>query len=123
MTNENIIYNAAVNSGLFSASEAQAIVASGRRLPLHTYQEWKRMGYQVKQGEHAALSVVLWKYRSQKVEIEGRETETGDCYRALAHLFTADQVEKAATRTVKTREEIMAYNRMLAEKRKACAAS
>lgn len=30
MTNENIIYNAAVNSGLFSASEAQAIVASGR---------------------------------------------------------------------------------------------
>lgn len=123
MTNENIIYNAAVNSGIFSASEAQAIVASGRRLPLHTYQEWKRMGYQVKQGEHAALSVVLWKYRRETVEINGEEHESGDCYRALAHLFTADQVEKAATRTVKTREEIMAYNRMLAEQRKARAAS
>ena len=123
MTNTEIITRTAIAEGIFSEEEAAAILSAGRRLPLHTYQEWKRMGYQVKQGEHAALSVVLWKYRSQKVEINGEEYESGDCYRALAHLFTADQVEKAATRTVKTREEIMAYNKMLAEQRKARAAS
>lgn len=123
MTNENIIYNAAVNSGLFSASEAQAIVASGRRLPLHTYSEWRRMGYQVKRGERAALSVVLWKYCSKTVEVDGQEQETGDCHRTTAHLFTAAQVEKAEPVKVKSREEIMAYNRMLAEQRKARAVS
>lgn len=123
MTNTEIITRTAIAEGIFSEEEAAAILSSGRRLPLHTYQEWKRMGYQVKQGEHARISVTLWKYRRETVEINGEEYESGDCYRALAHLFTADQVEKAATRTVKTREEIMAYNRMLAEQRKARAAS
>ena len=121
MTNEKIIFDAAVNSGIFTESEALAYIASGRRLPIHTYSEWRRMGYQVKQGEHAALTVVLWKYRSETVEIEGKEVESGDCYRTTAHLFTAAQVQKAAPVKVKTREEIMAYNRMLAEQRKAAA--
>lgn len=34
-------------------------------------------------------------------------------------IFTAQQVKKAETRTIKTREELMAYNKMLAEQRKA----
>ena len=123
MNNEQIIRTAAINAGIFTEETAAAILSTGRRLPLHTYQEWKRMGFQVKQGEHARLSVTLWKYRRETVEINGEEYESGDCYRALAHLFTADQVEKATTRTVKTREEIMAYNRMLAEQRKARAVS
>lgn len=121
MTNTEIITRTAIAEGLFTEAEATAIIASGRRLPLHTYQEWRRMGYQVKQGEHAALTVVLWKYRSETVEINGQEVESGDCYRTTAHLFTAAQVQKAAPVKVKTREEIMAYNRMLAEQRKAAA--
>ena len=123
MTNEKIIFDSAVSSGIFTEAEATAIIASGRRLPLHTYSEWRRMGYQVRQGEHAALTVVLWKYRSETVEINGQEVESGDCYRTTAHLFTAAQVQKVAPVKVKTREEIMAYNRMLAEQRKARAAS
>ena len=59
MTNEQIIYNAAVSSGLFTADAAAAFLKAGRRLPLHTYQEWRRMGYQVKAGEKAALVVSL----------------------------------------------------------------
>jgi len=119
MTNEQMIFNAAIKSGIFTAAEATAIPSTGRRLPLHTYSEWKRLSYQVKEGEHAALTVQLWKYRSEVVEIDGQEVESGDCHRANAHLFTAQQVKKSETRTIKTREELMAYNKMLAEQRKA----
>lgn len=59
MTNTEIITRTAIAEGLFTEAEATAIIASGRRLPLHTYSEWRRMGYQVKQGEHASLTVVL----------------------------------------------------------------
>ena len=117
MTNEQIIYNAAVNSGLFTADAAAAFLKAGRRLPLHTYQEWRRMGYQVKAGEKAALVVSLWRYtKSAGNEVEAAEEHA---YMAKAHLFTAGQVKKTEAVKPKTREEIAAYNRMLAEQRKA----
>lgn len=31
----------------------------------HTFAEWKRMGYSVKKGQHAALVCNLWKYTDQ----------------------------------------------------------
>ena len=117
MTNEQIIYNAAISSGIISANEAAAILKTGRRLPLHTYQEWRRMGYQVKAGEKAALVVSLWRYtKNAGKDADGNEVEAAGehAYMAKAHLFTVGQVKKA-----KTREEIAAYNRMLAEQRKA----
>lgn len=139
MTNEQIIFNAAISSGIFTKEEAIAILESGRRLPLHTYQEWRRLGYQVKQGEHASLSLMLWRWKEVKktgnlVEVPGmynadgsaatvEEQERSHHYKTMAHLFTASQVEKTAPIKVKTREELMAYNRMLAQQRKARAAS
>lgn len=39
MKNEQIIFNAAISSGIFTKEEAIAILESGHRLPLHTYQE------------------------------------------------------------------------------------
>lgn len=75
MTNEQIIFNAAISSGIFTKKDEQEETAS----------------------EHA--------------------------YLAKSHLFTASQVEKTAPIKVKTREELMAYNRMLAQQRKARAAS
>lgn len=122
MTNEQIIFNAAISSGLFTADAAAAFLKAGRRLPLHTYQEWRRMGYQVKAGEKAALVVSLWRYtKSAGKDTEGNEVEAADehAYMAKAHLFTAGQVKKAEAVKPKTREEIAAYNRMLAEQRKA----
>ena len=122
MTNEQIIFNTAISSGLFTSAEANAIIKSGRRLPLHTYQEWRRMGYQVKAGEKAALVVNLWRYtKSAGKDADGNEVEAAEehAYMAKAHLFTAGQVKKAEAVKPKTREEIAAYNRMLAEQRKA----
>lgn len=121
MCNEDIIYKAAVSSGLFTKEAANAIIASGRRLPLHTYQEWKRMGYQVKQGQHAVLVVDLWRFAKNKPADDSQSTEElGEhAYKTKAHLFASPQVEKAVTRTVKTRDELIAYNKMLAEQRRA----
>ena len=135
MTNEQIIFNAAISSGIFTKEEATAILSTGRRLPLPTYQEWRRLGYQVKQGEHAALSLMLWRWKEGKktgnlVEVPGmynadgsaatvEEQESSHHYKTMSHLFTASQVEKTIPAKVKTREELMAYNRMLAQQRKA----
>ena len=123
MNNEQIIYNAAIKSGIFTVSEATEILSTGRRLPLHTYSEWKRLGYQVKEGERAALVLDLWRFSKNKASEDenGEETESAGehAYMAKSHLFTAQQVKKAETRTIKTREELMAYNKMLAEQRKA----
>lgn len=114
MTNAQIITNAAVQNGIFTAEEAKAIMNEGRRLPIHTYREWKRMGYQVKKGEHAVLKVLLWKY-SEKKDEEGEDK----MYRQTAYLFTAEQVEKVQAATIKTAEEIKAYNAMLKAQRMA----
>lgn len=124
MTNEKIIFDAAVSSGIFTEAEATAIIASGRRLPLHTYSEWRRMGYQVRQGEHAALVVNLWRFAKNKPvddQQDGEEVAGEHAYMAKAHLFAFTQVKKTAPVKVKTREEIMAYNKMLANQRKAAA--
>ena len=83
MTNEQMIFNAAINSGIFTAAEATAILSTGRRLPLHTYSEWKRLGYQVKEGERAALVPDLWRFSKNKASEdengEERDTRRGTC--------------------------------------------
>lgn len=131
MTNEKIIYNTAINAGIFTKAEATAILAAGQRLPLHTYSEWKRMGYQVKEGEHAAVVAWLWKWKEGKKtgeikEVPGLFTENGqpatvECeesshhFKQKAYLFTAEQVER---RPQVVKKDLVAYNKMLAEQRK-----
>ena len=64
----------------------------------------------------------LWRFTSgnpSKEEQEGTASE--HAYLAKSHLFTASQVEKTAPVKVKTREELMAYNRMLAQQRNSAA--
>ena len=117
MTNNQIIFDAAVAEGLFTADEAIAILESGRRLPLHTYQEWKRLGYQVKKGAKAALTVTLWKCKQSTDKETGEEEKK--MFMQKAHLFTLDQVEKRAETVVMNMAEIRAYNKMLADQRKA----
>lgn len=50
MTNLTIITSAAIQAGIFTEAEADAIIKSGHELPLHTFAEWKRLGYSVKKG-------------------------------------------------------------------------
>ena len=102
MTNNEIIYAAAVANGIYTEDEAAAILASGHMLPLHTFQEWKSRGYIVKKGEKARLSVDLWKYttRPGKAAIEAAKAEGKDpeddphYYKKLSHLFHISQVQE-----------------------------
>lgn len=101
MTNDQMINKTAVELGLFTKEQAKAILASGNRLPLHTYAEWRSLGYQVKRGEHAALKMQLWKPRKGKKEEEAgqqnapeSDTTDGSFFLATAHLFLITQVER-----------------------------
>ena len=69
----------------------------------HTFAEWKRMGYSVKKGQHAALTCQLWKYTDkpgkaarEAAEADGKDAPETDphFYMTKAHLFHALQVEK-----------------------------
>lgn len=69
----------------------------------HTFAEWKRMGYSVKKGQHAALVCNLWKYTDkpgkaarEAAAAAGEDAPESDphFYMAKAHLFHALQVDK-----------------------------
>ena len=61
--------------------------------PIHTYNGWKALGYQVKKGEHAKAQFPIWEYKARKDEETGVEAG-GRCYQRKAFWFTANQVEK-----------------------------
>ena len=129
MTNNEIIINQAIAHGIYTKAEAQAIVAAKGCLPIHTFAEWKKAGYSVKRGEHAAITCDLWKYTERpgkaakaaraeaaKAGQNGPDADAPDphYYMAKAHLFTLDQVKPAGqddAPKAKTPEEIAAVRR------------
>lgn len=96
MTNEQIIANSAVAAGIFTQEEAEAYFSHGMRLPIHTFAEWKNHGYMVKKGEHAALTVSIWKPKTSKKKdektVDAKEENSG-FFLTTAYLFTKQQVE------------------------------
>lgn len=95
MTNTKIILDAALASGIFTAEQVEEILSAGRRLPLHTFGEWKRMGFSVKKGEKARLACSIWKKSTKKAEKKENEEEKENdrFFLKLSYFFTADQVE------------------------------
>lgn len=101
MTNEEIIYRASISAGIITEGEAQKFAQNGWELPIHTFAGWKKYGYSVKKGEHAALKVRLWRKKGVKsgkgsddkeaVEVE---PDGGGYYLVTAFLFTGGQVER-----------------------------
>lgn len=105
----------------------------------HTFHEWKERGKSVKTGEKAAIDTRLWKLdtRPRKTRNSGKEPDAltkaaeeqgdnGNYYKAPAHLFHIGQVEAsrpAPAGRFKSLDEIKAYNRMLADQRKAAKAA
>lgn len=105
----------------------------------HTFHEWKERGKSVKTGEKAAIDTRLWKLdtRPRKTRSSGKEPDAltkaaeeqddnGNYYKAPAHLFHIGQVEvsrPAPAGRFKSLDEIKAYNRMLADQRKAAKAA
>lgn len=96
MTNEQIIANSAVAAGIFTQEEAEDYFSHGMRLPIHTFAEWKSCGYMVKKGEHAALTVSIWKPKTRKKKdektVDAKEENSG-FFLTTAYLFTKQQVE------------------------------
>lgn len=104
----------------------------------HTFQEWKKDGKSVKTGEKATICTKLWKFddrpRKTSASMEpdaltaaaNDQRPDGNYYKAPAHLFHIGQVEAsrpAPAGRFKSLDEIKAYNRMLADQRKAAKAA
>lgn len=104
----------------------------------HTFHEWKERGKSVKTGEKAAICTKLWKFddrpRKTSASMEpdaltaaaNDQRPDGNYYKAPAHLFHIGQVEAsrpAPAGRFKSLDEIKAYNRMLADQRKAAKAA
>lgn len=100
----------------------------------HTFQEWKKDGKSVKTGEKATICTKLWKFddrpRKTSASMEpdaltaaaNDQRPDGNYYKAPAHLFHIGQVEAsrpAPAGRFKSLDEIRAYNKMLADQRKA----
>ncbi len=67
--------------------------------PIHTYNGWKELGYQVKRGQHAVAQFTIWKYAGKKaLNEESGEMEIidGKCFPKKSFWFTFDQVEKVS---------------------------
>lgn len=64
--------------------------------PIHTYQTWKSLGYQVKKGEKAVAQFPIWKYTKKKSKdmSEDEAQENGYCFMKLSSWFKAEQVQK-----------------------------
>ncbi|SNU06672.1 hypothetical protein SAMN06297422_10721 [Lachnospiraceae bacterium] len=97
MTNEQIIADVAVTSGLFTEAEIVDFIESGREIPLHTFQGWAARGnYRIKAGEHG-IETRLWKKRKpnnpEKNSHDEKQEDDKGFYLTKAYLFSADQVE------------------------------
>lgn len=98
MSNFEIIAKSAVETGIYTKEQVEEIISQGFALPLHTFAEWKRLGYAVKKGEKAKMTCRIWKYNNKEVEQteENEEQENNHYYLAKAFFFTSEQVEKIA---------------------------
>lgn len=65
--------------------------------PIHTYQTWKEMGFQVQRGEKAVCKLHIWKHTTRKAKTEdGGEGETiSRMFMTSAAFFAMHQVQPA----------------------------
>ncbi|MBR1527786.1 MAG: DUF3560 domain-containing protein [Oscillospiraceae bacterium] len=119
-TNKNhaIIMCEGIAAGVITFEEFEEYMTSGRMPHYHTYQEWAKLGRQVKQGEHARFKARIWKYTEKHGEMtaeqaeslnaimmnaDGKQYQAGDettesrFVKKEAFFFGIDQTEKAGT--------------------------
>ena len=87
MTNYQIVENAKIEFGL------------DEDLILKTYQDWKRLGYQVKKGEKSVMACMIWFPKKSKVKVDAdseEEVNDGSFFKSKAFFFSQKQVEKIA---------------------------
>lgn len=97
MTNLEIVAIEAVENKIYTKEEIESILEKGMDLGLHTYQEWKRLGYQVQKGSKALFKTKIWKPRKaedkekDELTIEIKKT---NFIKVNASFFGIDQVQK-----------------------------
>lgn len=67
------------------------------KIILHTYAQWKNLGYQVKKGEKSKHKITVWKRSTKKIENEDGDKEdidTGRYFLKESAFFTQEQVER-----------------------------
>ena len=109
MTNAQIIMNESINlleSGIIKGTgrmfEAVIVDKEGNETKkmveepeaIHTYAGWKQLGFQVKKGEKAKASFIIWKCVAGKKEEESDEQPENKMFMKKSHFFTIDQVER-----------------------------
>lgn len=64
---------------------------------IHTYETWKKLGYQVRRGEKAIAPIEIWKPKTRKKEEEEKDAVPSlmkpQMFRKVAHFFAAHQVD------------------------------
>lgn len=109
MTNAQIIFQNRVflmEQGVLKPVEGQTVKVvdkdGEREVPMpeeiHTFNEWKRLGYQVQKGEHAVAKFPVWKFKPNKKQEqeeagEDEEPVKGRCFMKVAFFFTREQVK------------------------------
>lgn len=102
MTNEMIIFNESQKLAKAGKIEytGRTFIANvdGKEVefketePIHTYQVWKDLGYQVQKGQKAIARITIWKHTSKKDEETGEEDTK--LFMKTAAFFSMSQVEK-----------------------------
>lgn len=103
MTNEQIIFNNSLQlmeDGIIKGTGRTITVEdeNGEKMEIpepeaiHTYQAWKHLGFQVKRGQKAKASFLIWKHTVKRAKQEQDEDEE-KMFMTKAFFFTFDQVE------------------------------
>ena len=107
MTNEQIIFGEAqrlAEQGIiqYTGREFTFEDADGNQTivketePIHTYNAWKALGFQVQKGQKAVAQFTIWKHKSGKVDEETGEQGKDKMFMKKASFFTRAQVEAIA---------------------------
>ena len=93
MTNEEIIFNGVCAHLGINKEDGLALLQSGQFPVFHTYEIWKTLGYQVRKGEHAELTLTIWKQGKAKEDENGKPIAP-KMFLKTAHFFGRGQVDK-----------------------------
>lgn len=112
--NTSIILAAGIEAGVIPATALLECFQFGRMPAVHTFDIWKKAGYSVRKGEHAAFRARIWKHVEKTTTLtaedaaamnagsiidgisykEGDTIQAGKFIKKEAFFFTASQVEK-----------------------------
>lgn len=60
---------------------------------LHTFAEWKRLGFSVKKGEKARCKIAIWNKSTKNKKEDEEQEDNSYFYTKVAAFFSMDQVK------------------------------